>query len=71
MRPDCWGDGVTLYRSFRAIREAEPKRWREVLDCCRRSRRFRRWWLRTVRANPMYRLRCAWNGWTRDLEIQS
>lgn len=58
-----WRDAHALYRSFRSIRYGTPSHrlaWTEVRDSCRRSRRFRRWWLRTCRENPFFRARLDW-----------
>jgi hypothetical protein len=62
MATNTWHDARTMHRSFRSIQKTEPHRWREVVESCRQSRRFRRWWLRTVRDNPAYLLLCAWRG---------
>jgi hypothetical protein len=68
-----WRDAHTLYRSFRSFRHGcgryHMTAWTEVRDACR-SRRYRRWWLRTCRANSMFRAGWDWVGPPRNWTVQ-
>ena len=55
-KSNIWSDAFILAESFRLTRKTNPYRWQEILQECKQSRRFRKWWLKKVRNDFWFKL---------------
>lgn len=58
-----WQNAFDMHVAFKCMRQGDPDKYREVYDCCKKSRRWRKWLVLECRKNPLVRLTKIMTAW--------